>query len=119
MASIGLAIVGIFLTWIEPAGTEAVGSARIGIEEGDGVMALVVGVIGLGAAFIGARPAWIAVGFGTAIAVRDAVRVNDNPAADIGLGLWITAIGFAIATVLLLADLTRTIMASRPEATPN
>lgn len=115
VASIGVAIIGVFLSWIDPAAPSGAES-RIGIEESDGLLVIVIAIVGVGAALVAARPAWIAPGLGTAVAVRDATRVADNPTTEVGLGLWITSIGFALATVLLLAELIRTVTSSRRQS---
>ncbi len=117
MVFTGMAVVGVFLNWIDPGTTAPGVESRLGIEEDDGFLVIVVAVIGVALAFSGVRAAWIAPAFGAAIAIRDATRVDDNPTTEVGFGLWITSVAFAIAAGLLIVDLVREIrsMARGPD----
>ena len=113
MACMGVAVVGVFLNWIDPHVAASELESRLGIEEDDGFLVIVVALIGTALAYSGAKPAWIAPAFGAAVAIRDASRVADNPLADVGFGLWVTIVGFSVAAGLLVAALLRDIRETR------
>ena len=92
------AIAGLFFPWV----TTGAGSAA-GIEQGDGwpVLALAAGAFFLSRAHV--RWAWIPAGLGGVVAVRDIVTVSGVEGAAAGVGLWMSAAGLAVATLLLFA----------------
>ena len=92
------AVLGLFLPWVTS------GSVSVaGIDQGDGwpVLALSAGAFFLARAQI--RWAWIPAALGLVVTIRDLLTVGDVQGAGIGVGLWMTAVGLAAASILLFA----------------
>jgi hypothetical protein len=92
------AVAGVFFPWV----TTATGSAP-GIEQGDGwpILAIAAGTFFL--ARVQVRWAWIPAALGAVVTVRDILKVTNVDGAGAGVGLWMSAAGLAVATVLLFA----------------
>lgn len=95
-------ILGSFLPWAEVLGITVSGF------DGDGVLTLILGLVGAGVAFMAmTRPVarWLlivgAVAFVAAflIFIVDYLDVTDVPTASVGIGLWLVAIGSIVGGV--------------------
>jgi len=95
-----VAAVATFLPWqttVGESGTEPVQ----GISINGGQLVLVACLITVGLIQVGWRPAWIGVGFGGAIAIRELFKDGADPA----WGLWIVVAACLVAVVLLVWEM--------------
>ena len=89
-----------FLPWQTTAGGSGTESA-IGTSTTPGQLVLVVCLITIGLVQVGWRPAWIGVGFGAAIAIRE--MFNDE--AELAVGVPVAAAACLVAAVLLIWEM--------------
>ena len=97
-----------FLPWQTTAGDSGTAESAIGTSTTPGQLVLVACLITVGLVQVGWRPAWIGVGFGTAIAVRE--MFNDE--ADLAIGVPVAAAGCLIAAVLLIWEMFANVSAA-------
>ncbi len=105
------AAVATFLPWHTTVGESGPESVQ-GIDVNGGQLVLVVCLVTIGLVQVGWRPAWIAVGFGAAIAIRELL----NNEADTAWGLPIAAAACLVAVVLLVWDMFANISAPGDDA---
>jgi predicted acyltransferase len=95
-----VAAVATFLPWQTTASESGTESVQ-GIGANGGQLVLVVCLVTIGLIQVGWRPAWIGVGFGGAIAVREMFDSEADPAT----GLWLAAAACLVAVVLLIWEM--------------
>ena len=100
-----------FLPWQTTVGESGTESVQ-GIDVNGGQLVLVVCLVTIGLVQVGWRPAWIGVGFGAAIAIRELL----NNEADSAWGLPIAAAACLVAVVLLVWDMFANISAPGDDA---
>ena len=102
------AVLGVFLPWAGGAD----GSVS-GIESDNGVFVLVLAAGAFLLRWAGVRWAWIAAGLGTVVTGRSLLRVLDVTGLTPGVGLWMTLVGLAAATVWLFTEQLGRVRAAR------
>ena len=102
-----VAVVATFLPWQTTASESGTESVQ-GIGANGGQLVLVVCLVTIGLIQVGWRPAWIGVGFAGAIAIRE--LLNDE--ADPAVGLPIAAAACLVAVVLLIWEMFASVSAS-------
>ncbi len=102
-----IAAAGIFLPWQTTVGTNGTESVQ-GTSVNEGQIVFVVCLITIGLIQLSWRPAWIGVGFAGAIAIRELLNDEADPAS----GLWIAAAASLVAVVLLIWEMFASVSAS-------
>lgn len=109
------------LTWTEVARDEsfvgptlAEDSSVRGLDVNEGQLVLVVAVITIGLVQAGPRPAWMGAGFTLAVAGRALLNALSDDLIDPGIGLWVASAAALVATMLLVADVFRSIRTDAP-----
>jgi uncharacterized membrane protein len=119
LAGFVLLAAGVFMTWSDnpPFSTK-------GIDESDGLLALVIAIVGIVTTVFGRRPRAVlinasAAGLALIIALLNLIDVSSS-VADVGSGLYLSLAGAAVATaaaaLLMFVSLKQPDQTSRPSA---